>query len=171
MNLTSARLETPCGDWFALMDEEKLVSLGFDNAWEKKQLAKRFPGAKPDAAPKRHAVLAKLRAYLGGDLEAIREIETATAGTVFQEMVWKALRRIPAGKPISYAALAGKVGMPTAFRAVANANGQNQVAIVIPCHRVIASDGTLGGYGGGLPMKRWLLEHEGWTVNGSARLL
>ncbi|PKO19161.1 MAG: cysteine methyltransferase [Chloroflexi bacterium HGW-Chloroflexi-10] len=82
-------------------------------------------------------------------------------GTVFQEMVWKALLTIPYGKTISYKQLAEKIGKPAAVRAVANANGDNRIAILIPCHRVIGSDGTLTGYGGGLWRKQFLLELEG----------
>jgi len=75
--------------------------------------------------------------------------------------VWAALRRIPAGTTTSYGALAAEIGRPAAVRAVGLANGANPVAIVVPCHRVIGADGSLTGYGGGLPRKRWLLAHEG----------
>jgi len=74
--------------------------------------------------------------------------------------VWQALRRIPCGEVVSYAALARRVGHPSAVRAVGHANGANPVSIVVPCHRVIGSDGTLTGYGGGIERKRWLLAHE-----------
>src|SRR5207248_3198943 len=109
-----------------------------------------------------------LRAYFGGDLHAIDGLEVDPSGTAFQRKVWAALRTIPAGQTWSYARLAREVGKPTATRAVGAANGANPVAIVIPCHRVIASDGTLGGYGGGLPLKKYLLELEG--VHLSARV-
>ncbi|HLK34652.1 MAG TPA: methylated-DNA--[protein]-cysteine S-methyltransferase [Terriglobales bacterium] len=82
-------------------------------------------------------------------------------GTEFQRRCWEALLGIPYGETRTYADLARKVGQPRGFRAVGMANHDNPVAIVVPCHRVIASDGTLGGYGGGLPTKRWLLELEG----------
>lgn len=82
-------------------------------------------------------------------------------GTAFQRRVWDALLEIPFGETWSYAALAGRVGSPLGFRAVGSANGRNPLAIVIPCHRVINSGGKLGGYGGGLPLKRKLLELEG----------
>ncbi len=74
--------------------------------------------------------------------------------------MWAALRKIPVGATWSYAQLARKVGSPEAVRAVGAANGRNPVSLVVPCHRVIASDGTLCGYGGGLPRKQWLLAHE-----------
>jgi methylated-DNA-[protein]-cysteine S-methyltransferase len=78
-------------------------------------------------------------------------------GTPFQRRVWEELRRIPFGATWSYAELARRIGRPGASRAVGSANGRNPFAIVVPCHRVIASDGTLGGYGGGLDRKEWLL--------------
>jgi methylated-DNA-[protein]-cysteine S-methyltransferase len=81
-------------------------------------------------------------------------------GTVFQKQVWNVLTSIPFGKTISYLELAIKTGDPRATRAVASANGKNNIAIIVPCHRVIGSDRTLVGYGGGLWRKKWLLEHE-----------
>lgn len=103
-----------------------------------------------------------LRRYFDGDLAAIADLPVRfDRGTAFQQEVWAALRTIPLGETISYAELAEMVGRPTGYRAVGSANGQNPVGIVVPCHRVIASDGTLGGYAGGLERKRWLLAHEG----------
>lgn len=81
-------------------------------------------------------------------------------GTDFQKKVWKALLRIPFGKTISYLTLSKEIGTVKAIRAVASANGKNPIWIVIPCHRVIGSDGSLTGYAGGLWRKKWLLEHE-----------
>jgi AraC family transcriptional regulator of adaptative response/methylated-DNA-[protein]-cysteine methyltransferase len=83
------------------------------------------------------------------------------AGTAFQEAVWRELRKIPAGETRSYADIAAAIGKPGAVRAVGTANGDNHVAVLIPCHRVIRSDGSLGGYAGGLERKRRLLEAEG----------
>lgn len=102
-----------------------------------------------------------LMAYLGGQLDALDQIEVATGGTVFQKQLWAALRRIPAGQTLSYGELAVKLGCPKAVRAVGLANGANPIGVVVPCHRVIGSNRSLTGYGGGLPRKRWLLEHEG----------
>jgi methylated-DNA-[protein]-cysteine S-methyltransferase len=106
-------------------------------------------------------VRAAFQAYFEGDLTALYDVPWATAGTEFQRTVWAALTRIPAGRTTSYGALAAAIGKPSATRAVGLANGSNPVAIVVPCHRVIGADGSLTGYGGGLPRKRWLLEHEG----------
>jgi methylated-DNA-[protein]-cysteine S-methyltransferase len=106
---------------------------------------------------------AALAAYFAGDLGAIDSVATATGGTEFQRTVWRALRQIPCGQTISYATLARRIGRPAAVRAVGLANGANPISIVVPCHRVIGSDGSLTGYGGGLHRKRWLLAHEGYA--------
>jgi methylated-DNA-[protein]-cysteine S-methyltransferase len=102
-----------------------------------------------------------LRRYFEGDIRALDRLEVDVAGTPFQRKVWTALRGIPVGSTTGYGMLARKIGAPGAARAVGLANGRNPVAIVIPCHRVVAHDGTLGGYGGGLRRKEWLLQHEG----------
>ena len=92
---------------------------------------------------------------------AARELPIDVRGTAFQEAVWRELRRIPLGETRSYADIAKAVGQPGAVRAVGTANGANPVAVLVPCHRVIRSDGSLGGYAGGLDRKRKLLEAEG----------
>ncbi len=101
-----------------------------------------------------------LEAYFDGDIDALADVQTATAGTPFQREVWKALRAIPAGTTISYGQLAMKLGRKGSSRAVGAANGANPIPIVVPCHRVIGADGSLTGFGSGLPRKRWLLDHE-----------
>lgn len=103
---------------------------------------------------------ARLRAYFAGDLKALDDIEVAPDGTDFERRVWRALRRIPAGRTLSYGELARKLGSPQAARAVGGACGRNPIAVVIPCHRVIGADGSITGYGGGIERKRWLLRHE-----------
>jgi methylated-DNA-[protein]-cysteine S-methyltransferase len=102
-----------------------------------------------------------MRRYFKGDIAVLRGLPVATNGTPFQTGIWRALRRIADGTAISYAELARRVGKPRAVRAAGLANGQNPISIVVPCHRVIGSDGSLTGYGGGLSRKQWLLEHEG----------
>ena len=87
-------------------------------------------------------------------------------GTEFQRKAWQAMRKIPFGETISYGEQARKVGKPKAYRAVGSANGKNPIPIIVPCHRVLASDGSLGGYSLGLPMKRRLLALEGVSVAG-----
>jgi methylated-DNA-[protein]-cysteine S-methyltransferase len=112
------------------------------------------PGAEPFAAAAQ-----QLAGYFAGRLTAF-DLPLAPAGTEFQRNVWAALQTIPYGETWSYAQLADKVGKPTAVRAVGMANGRNPIALVIPCHRVIGSDGSLTGYGGGLERKRFLLDLE-----------
>jgi methylated-DNA-[protein]-cysteine S-methyltransferase len=99
--------------------------------------------------------------YFAGTLRAIDDIEVLTAGTDFQREVWAALRTIPAGEVVTYGRLAAMLDRPRAVRAVGLANGSNPLSIVVPCHRVIGSNKSLTGYGGGLERKRWLLAHEG----------
>lgn len=105
------------------------------------------------------SIAQELEAYFDG---ALKEFKTPLhiCGTAFQKLVWQELMRIPYGQTRSYAAQAEAIGKPTAYRAVANANGANQLAIVMPCHRIINSNGDLGGYGGGVTRKQWLLDHE-----------
>ena len=110
-----------------------------------------------DAALKQSS--AQLRAYFAGELREF-ELPLAPEGTPFQQRVWRALCDIPFGETISYGELARRIGQPTASRAVGLANGRNPISIVVPCHRVIGTDGSLTGYGGGLARKRWLLAHE-----------
>lgn len=101
----------------------------------------------------------QLEAFFAGELRDF-DFPMKPRGTEFQQRVWKLLREIPFGETISYGELARRAGNPAASRAVGLANGSNPIAIVIPCHRVIGSNGKLTGYGGGLPNKRWLLDFE-----------
>jgi AraC family transcriptional regulator of adaptative response/methylated-DNA-[protein]-cysteine methyltransferase len=102
----------------------------------------------------------ELEKYFAGRLKTFT-VPLHTPGTPFQEAVWKILLEIPYGETRSYKQQAIALGKPNAVRAVAAANGQNRISIVIPCHRVIGADGSLTGYGGGLDRKKWLLDHEG----------
>jgi methylated-DNA-[protein]-cysteine S-methyltransferase len=114
---------------------------------------KRDPDALSDARE-------QLLAYFAGERTTFT-LRLAPQGTTFQLMVWHALARIPYGETRSYAQIAFRINAPTAVRAVGAANGRNPLPIVLPCHRVIGADGSLTGFGGGLPLKRFLLEHEG----------
>ncbi len=104
----------------------------------------------------------QLSAYFSGRLKTF-SLPLLIKGTEFQKRVWNELTRIPYGATISYSDLAKKMGNPNSTRAVGAANGQNPISIIIPCHRVIGKTGKLTGYGGGMPKKKWLLEHE--TLN------
>ena len=98
--------------------------------------------------------------YFAGDVGAIDELEVDAIGTDFQRSVWSTLRTVPVGETTSYGEVAAAIGTPGAVRAVGSANGANPIVVIVPCHRVVRSDGSLGGYGGGLDRKRWLLAHE-----------
>ena len=105
------------------------------------------------------SIESELKAYFEGTLKKFTT-PLFLLGSSFQQRVWKELLKIPYGTTRSYAAQAASMGEPKAIRAVANANGANQLAIVIPCHRIINTNGALGGYGGGIARKEWLLKHE-----------
>jgi methylated-DNA-[protein]-cysteine S-methyltransferase len=160
------RLNTPTGPMLIVSDEEKrLRALDWEDHQPRMQrLLERYYGANAirlresaSPSPARHA----LEANFGGAVDALTDLPTATNGTTFQRKVWDALRQIPPGQTRSYSALATRIGLPAATRAVGFANGANPIAIVVPCHRVIGANGSLTGYGGGLERKRWLLAHEG----------
>ena len=161
MNLQESRFASPCGELTVVTDEGRLVGLGFTDgdAVLRRSLARRF-GAKPGRGPAPKAVTRVLDAYFGGDVSALDDLEVDTGGTPFQQRVWRALRRIPAGRTVAYRDIARTIGAADAVRAVGAANGANPVGIVVPCHRVIAADGALQGYAYGLDRKRWLLKHE-----------
>jgi len=139
-----------------------LVALDFEHHWRRaeRRLKARFGQRALAAAGDPAGAVSALCAWLDGEIDALEAVRVDLAGTEFQRKVWSALREIPGGRTWSYARLARRVGRPRAFRAAGAANGANPVAIVVPCHRVIASDESLGGYGGGLGRKRWLLAHE-----------
>ena len=163
--LTVDRFATPVGEMFAVTDERgRLRAFAWTEHESRgiRQLRQHYgeririeSGSLP-AAPRQ-----AIDDYFAGNLHALERIECASHGTDFQEEVWSALRTIPAGRTLSYAALAERIGKPRAVRAVGLANGANPIGIVVPCHRVIGADGSLTGYGGGLERKRWLLAHEG----------
>jgi len=102
-----------------------------------------------------------LAKYFSGQLDILDTIPVEFNGTAFQQRVWQALRMVRAGHTASYSEIARIIGTPSAVRAVGAANGANPVAVVVPCHRIIGSNGSLTGYGGGLRRKEWLLRHEG----------
>ena len=162
MQILTAHVATPLGEVFVCATAAGLAGLTFgDPAYLSATLARRFGATPLDYTPgDPHGACTALRAYLRGELDAIDNLPVDAGGTPFQRDVWAALRQIPAGRTETYSGLAASLGRPTAVRAVGAANGQNPVALVVPCHRVIAADGKLQGYGGGIEKKRWLLVHE-----------
>ena len=162
VELWTDTIHSEIGPIVMVMDSVGLCALEFGGGEErmKTALSRRF-GSFVLHRGDELGVGARIEDYLAGDLHALDEIKVNPGGTAFQQTVWNALREIPAGTTQTYAQLAASIGRPSAPRAVGLANGQNPVSIVIPCHRLIGSNGALTGYAGGLERKRWLLRHEG----------
>lgn len=154
--LSWGKLASPIGELLVVGTGKKLCAIRFEN--ERKE---RHPEAGWKEDPSALAEpLRQLRAYFAGELREF-DLDLEPGGTEFQRTVWKAIEKIPFGKTISYGELADRIGKPLASRAVGLANGRNPIPIVVPCHRVIGANGSLTGYGGGLPLKQKLLELEG----------
>jgi methylated-DNA-[protein]-cysteine S-methyltransferase len=154
---------TPIGPArFVVRDTGALVALGFDVQWEGlvRRLERRFGAIAFAPAEAADRFGRRVDAYFEGDLAAFEGALLDAGGTPFQRRVWDALLAIEPARTRSYAAVARAIGAPRAVRAVGAANGANPLAIVVPCHRVVASDGQLHGYAGGLQRKAWLLAHE-----------
>jgi len=161
-------VDSPLGPFTVVADGDgRLVAAGWtDDATDGRMAGRlRIFATRRDAEFVRAAnpggLSAALTAYFAGDLAAIEKLPVSeSAGTPFQRSVWRALRGIPCGESRSYGDIARAIGRPSAVRAVGLANGSNPICIVVPCHRVIGSNGKLVGYGGGVERKRWLLTHE-----------
>lgn len=158
-----SRLASPLGTLHVITDKDRLVSLDFEDFEPRmmRLLQRRFPGAALVQGSTPAGIASALNAYFAGNMGALDAIELNMGGTAFQQAVWTALRRIPAGETQGYGALAKLLARPTASRAVGMANGSNPIAIIVPCHRVIGANGALTGYAGGLDRKKFLLSHEG----------
>ncbi len=170
VSLSLSRLKTPIGTALLVTDERGLLrALDWSDHEDRfYRLLRLYYGPESNntgvtlgTAKPPVGLRSALDGYFAGDLEQLDGIACATAGTEFQRSVWGALRKIPAGKTMSYGALAAKLGKPAAMRAVGAANGANPLSVVVPCHRLLGANGSLIKYGGGLERKRWLLAHEG----------
>ena len=148
-------MPSPVGELLLLSDGDSLIGLYMQKQahWDGMQ-----PHWRRDDTRLRQA-RAQLRAYFSDELKTF-DLPLKLEGTEFQVRVWNELLNIPFGETISYGELARRIEQPNASRAVGLANGRNPLSIVVPCHRVVGSNGKLTGYGGGLPRKRWLLDHE-----------
>jgi methylated-DNA-[protein]-cysteine S-methyltransferase len=148
-------LPTPIGKLLLAMDGQGLRHIHFETGREQLEPGEEWePGAGA-----LHETRAQLKAYFAGKLTTF-DLPLAPHGTEFQQRVWLELVRIPYGTTTSYGEIARELGDKQATRAVGAANGRNPLPIIVPCHRVIGADGSLTGFGGGLPIKRWLLDHE-----------
>jgi methylated-DNA-[protein]-cysteine S-methyltransferase len=154
-------LDTPLGPFSLVVDEAgRLCAAGWSVAHARMEQLLAASSTRLVPATDPGGVTHALARYFAGDPGALDDLPLAATGTPFQARVWRALRTIPCGEIRSYAQIAAAIGRPRAVRAVGLANGQNPIAIVVPCHRVIGSNGSLTGYAGGLDRKRWLLAHE-----------
>ena len=162
MALQIATLKTPIGGLNLIVDGKTLLGVNFlqpdylidgiDEKYIGSQLkyVQHIPGITP-----------LIRDYFDGDLSALKQIKVAQPGGDFSQAAWKVMRKIAAGKTMTYSELAERAGSPRAVRAAGSACAKNAIALVVPCHRIVASNGGLGGYAYGLKAKSWLLRHEG----------
>ena len=151
-----AQLESPLGELLLVGDGRALTRLHMQAGRARLAVDRGWTYA-PEAFAR---VRAQLEEYFAGERRGFADIPLELRGSGFQRRVWRALTEIPYGETISYGELARRVGQPGQARAVGTANARNPIAVIVPCHRVIGADGSLTGYGGGLPLKRKLLEHE-----------
>lgn len=152
--LYTTTVTTPLGDLSVVTSDAGVVAVGWLGDGNRDEDTRAVTNPIGEEAAR------QLVEYFAGDRTSF-DLPLDLRGTDFQRQVWASLRTIPFGETISYAEQARRLGRPTAVRAVAAANGRNPVGIIVPCHRVIGSDGSLTGYAAGLPVKRWLLAHEG----------
>ena len=160
------RYASPIGELLLIADGADLVGLEFMDHPERvsvvrQQLERSFGEVAERESGDPAGAVTRLERYFAGDRHALDGQRVRPHGTAFQQRVWSALCEIPAGETRGYGELAIAIGHPNSSRAVGAANGSNPIALIIPCHRVIAADGSLHGYGGGLHRKQWLLAHEG----------
>jgi methylated-DNA-[protein]-cysteine S-methyltransferase len=162
MTARFATIATPPGPFTVVVDGDDVV---LASGWTDDVgdlLPVIHPSLRPDTAQRasRLPVLAAVRAFSEGELQAIDGIPVRQRSGPFLQQAWDVLRTVPAGRPDTYTAFAARCGRPAAVRAAANACARNATALFVPCHRVLASDGSLGGFRWGTPVKRWLLDHE-----------
>ncbi|AKT50425.1 methylated-DNA--[protein]-cysteine S-methyltransferase [Arsenicicoccus sp. oral taxon 190] len=160
-------IDSPVGPLTAVADDEALIAIYFERHGRAPAVTEH--GERTDDHPVLAAARDQLADYFAGRRTGF-DLPLAPRGDAFQQRVWAQLREIPYGQTRSYGQLARALGQPGAAQAVGNANGANPLSIVVPCHRVIGSDGSLTGYAGGLERKRWLLAHEEPAAASSGRL-
>jgi AraC family transcriptional regulator of adaptative response/methylated-DNA-[protein]-cysteine methyltransferase len=162
--LKATKIDTELGEMVAISDDQTLYFLDFS---DRKDLKSKIEGLErkleAGIVPGESALLeltsSEIKAYFEGRLTKFT-IPVFLYGTVFEKLVWSKLQLVPFGQTQTYSTQAKAMQKETAYRAVANANGKNPISIIVPCHRIIRSDGDIGGYGGGGWRKRWLIEHE-----------
>jgi methylated-DNA-[protein]-cysteine S-methyltransferase len=162
MIIETATMDTPAGPLTLIAENDAVIAAGFtpDATSLRARLSPRHRTA--DVVDRRELgdITAAVGSYFAGDVAAIDRLAVGQPGGPFITEAWQALRAIPAGTTLTYTQLAGRAGRPTAVRAAGSACARNLIAPIVPCHRALRSDGSLGGYYWGLPVKRWLLAHE-----------
>ncbi|MFM8190888.1 MAG: methylated-DNA--[protein]-cysteine S-methyltransferase [Candidatus Nanopelagicus sp.] len=160
--LLSTSLKTPVGELSLIADEDILIAAGFSGIANLiSRLDKLTAGQKLSKSSRIPIISDLISDYFDGDLNSLNGIRARQSGAKFSQDVWKVMRKIPAGNTISYAELAKRAGSEAAVRAAGTACGNNLIAPIIPCHRIVKSGGGLGNYGYGVKIKEWLLRHEG----------
>lgn len=161
------RVQTPIGRVMLIVRDNNIVALEFHDHWDRteRNLKRRFGEFELNRVEDPGGNSSRIRQYFAGDRTAFDACPVDPGGTEFQKKVWTALPTIGWGSTMSYGELATRIEKPAASRAVGAANGQNPIALVLPCHRVIGANGSLTGYAGGLKRKQWLLAHEAGASN------
>lgn len=154
MTVYSSTMETPAGPFTLVANDDGVLASGFtadvEELWNDDVAQRRSLGPVTDAVGR----------YFQGDVTTLDAVPAAFTGTALLSEAWEALRLVPAGTTVTYTELAAKIRRPAAVRAAGAACARNKAALIVPCHRVIRTDGSLGGYRWGLSVKRWLLTHE-----------
>ena len=168
MTINACQFTTPVGPLVVLADESDnestVVAAGWcaaDELWERLPAGMKGDQMSPNEVERLGSAHEPIVAYLNGSVEALAAVPVQQAGTDLQQQVWEGLRQIPPGETRNYRELAEATSKPKAIRAVGSACGRNLIAPMVPCHRALRSDGSLGGYYYGLEVKQWLLAHEG----------
>ena len=165
MNIEIVYYQSPLGVLEIRSTGSAISDVLFVNSWKGAKLIENELNFTKPKSPVIKACIKQLDEYFAGKRTEFT-IHTSQVGTAFQQTVWVELCKIPFGRTISYLELSKRIGNVKAIRAVGTANGNNSICIIVPCHRVIGSNGDLIGYGGDLWRKKWLLEHEGKIANG-----
>jgi methylated-DNA-[protein]-cysteine S-methyltransferase len=158
MTIDATILRTPVGDLSLLARADVLIAAGFAAS---DTMADRLDDEPLVMRRDLGRLSAAVAAYFEGDVHALDDLPVSQPGGDFHQAAWKVMREVPPGETITYAELAARAGNPTAVRAAGSACARNLIAPIVPCHRIVRTDGTLGGYYYGLPTKQWLLRHEG----------
>jgi len=155
-------IESPIGTVIVVARSGVLFALDFEDCSDRlnELLEARVGPVRMERVDDPGGLSSRVRDYFGGELDALQHVPVEMGGTPFQRTVWHALRKLQPGETASYGELAASIGRAGAARAVGAANATNPIALAVPCHRVVGSDGSLTGYAGGVDRKRWLLEHE-----------